>query len=76
MKRIKNNKLTKTALVSAATLGLIAGGIAIGKNENKTTDKDTVSNEKNDSIINNKNQKELTFGEYKERLSPITPYIM
>lgn len=76
MKRIKNDKLTKTALVSAATLGLIAGGIAIGKNENKTTDKDTVSNEKNDSIINKKNQKELTFGEYKERLSPITPYIM
>ena len=68
-------KLKKSALI-LATAGLVAGGIAFNKNKDKSPNREPVATETNDAIAPDKIRKNLTFGEYKEMLSPITPYIM
>lgn len=75
MKQAKKTKLTKSAL-EIATVALVAGGVAMHGGKQKTHAKETVPNEQD--VIPNRNeiQKNLTFGEYKEMLAPVTPYIM
>ncbi len=75
MKRVKNTKLTKSAL-GLATAALIAGGVVLYGNKGRTSDKVPTSKEKNNAPDFNQIRKNLTFGEYKEMLAPITPYVM
>lgn len=75
MKQAKKTKLTKTAL-GIATAGIIAGSVTMRGNREKNQDKQNPNTENIDTIARDKNQKNLTFGEYKEILKPITPYIM
>lgn len=75
MKQAIKKKLTKSAL-GIATAGLVAGGVAIHGNRQKAHAKESASHEKNDTPTRSQIQKNLTFGEYKEMLAPITPYIM
>jgi len=75
MKTAPKKKLKKSALI-IATAGLVAGGVATHKNKDKSPNREPVATETNDTIAPDKIRKNLTFGEYKEMLSPITPYIM
>ena len=75
MKQAKKTKLTKSAL-GIATAGIIAGSVAMRGNKEKSRDRQESGTELNDTISRNQIQKNLTFGEYKEMLAPITPYIM
>lgn len=75
MKRAKKTKLTKSAL-GIATAGIIAGSVAMRGNKEKSRDRQESGTELNNTISRNQIQKNLTFGEYKEMLAPITPYIM
>lgn len=75
MKTANKTKLKKSAL-AIATAGLVAGGLAMHKNKDKSPNREPVVTEINDTIAPDKIRKNLTFGEYKEMLSPITPYIM
>ncbi len=73
MKQAIKKKLTKSAL-GIATAGLVAGGVAL--HGNKSSVRKDVITEKDDTLTHPQIQKNLTFGEYKEMLAPITPYIM
>ena len=75
MKPIKKTKLTKSTL-GIATAAMVAGGVAFHGNNDKPRHKSSVATENNDTIAREKIQKNLTFGEYKKMLEPITPYIM
>lgn len=75
MIQAKKTKLTKSAL-GIATAAMVAGGVALHGNKQEARDKESASQEKDDAPTRNQIQKNLTFGEYKEMLAPVTPYIM
>lgn len=75
MKPVDKRKLRKSAL-TVATAGLVAGSVSMGVNKEKPYDKKIVTTEHDDTIPYNQIHKNLTFGEYKQMLAPITPYIM
>ncbi|MBQ6736565.1 MAG: hypothetical protein IJQ90_03715 [Alphaproteobacteria bacterium] len=75
MKQARKTKLTKSAL-GIATAALVAGGVAVHGGKQKARAKSTVPNEQDATPNRGEIQKNLTFGEYKEMLAPVTPYIM
>lgn len=75
MNQTNKKKLTRSAL-GIATLGLVAGGVAINKNkQSNSRDAQTLEYDQI-TPVRQDIQKNLTFGEYRDMLKPITPYVM
>lgn len=69
-------KLTKTALGLATAALLAGGGIKYNHDKNMRVQEKVTPPKEQSKTEKKKNQKDMTYGEYREMLKPITPYIM